>query len=70
MADMDGENRLTLYSLPYEPQGFALDTATNKYVMCTMYTVHCILYSVQCTLYTVQYTMYSVQCTVYIVHCT
>ncbi|KAL5252043.1 hypothetical protein ACHWQZ_G015002 [Mnemiopsis leidyi] len=30
MADMDGKNRLTLYTLPSEPQGFALDTATNK----------------------------------------
>lgn len=33
MADMDGKNRLTLYTLPSEPQGFALDTATNKYVL-------------------------------------
>ena len=37
VADMDGENRVLLYSLPAQPQGMALDTATNKSVRASFY---------------------------------
>ena len=37
VADMDGKNRVLLYSLPAEPQGMALDTATNKSVLIILY---------------------------------
>ena len=33
IADMDGDNRYTIYTLSDEPQGLAVDTATDKYVL-------------------------------------
>ena len=40
-AHLDGSNKTLLYTLPGQPRGLALDTATNKYVLrigvCTVY---------------------------------
>ena len=42
----------------------------NKYIRCTMYTVHCTPYTVHRTLYTVHCTPYTVHCKLYTVQCT